>query len=124
NKQLNLVQHVMNILKPVGRAAMVVPDNVFFEENAGKEVRRLLMEDCNLHTILRLPIGTFTPYSPGVKANIIFFRKGEPTKEVWIYDNRTNVGKVAIRNPITAKYFEDFEKCYDSNPRRQSERFK
>jgi hypothetical protein len=55
------------------------------------------MEDCNLHTILRLPIGTFTPYSTGVKANIFFFTKGEPTKEVWIYDNRTNVEKVAIR---------------------------
>src|SRR3989449_6440059 len=124
NKQLNFVQHVMNILKPGGRAAMVVPDNVLFDDTAGREVRKLLMEDCNLHTILRLPLGTFTPYSTGVKANVIFFTKGEPTKEVWIYDNRTNVGKVAIRNPITAKYFEDFEKCYDSNPRRQSERFK
>jgi len=79
NKQLNFVQHVMTILKPGGRAAIVVPDNVLFEETAGREVRKLLMEDCNLHTILRLPIGTFTPYSPGVKANIIFFTKGEPT---------------------------------------------
>ncbi len=93
-------------------------------ETAGKEIRKLLMEDCNLHTILRLPIGTFTPYSPGVKANIIFFTKGEPTKEVWIYDDRTNIEKVAIRNPLTSKYFEDFEKCYHSNPRRQSDRFK
>ncbi len=124
NKQLNFVQHVMTILKPGGRAAIVVPDNVLFEENAGKEVRKLLMEDCNLHTILRLPIGTFTPYSPGVKANIIFFTKGEPTKEVWIYDNRTNVEKVAIRHPLTAGYFKDFEKCYYSQPRRETERFK
>src|SRR5256712_2224104 len=124
NKQLNFVQHVMNILKPVGRAAMVVPDNVFFEENAGKEVRRLLMEDCNLHTILRLPIGTFTPYSPGVKANIIFFTKGESTKDVWIYDNRTNIERVAIRHPLTADYFKDFEKCYHESPRREGERFR
>jgi len=124
NKQLNFVQHVMNILKPGGRAAMVVPDNVLFEETAGKEVRKLLMEDCNLHTILRLPIGTFTPYSPGVKANIIFFVKGEPTKQVWIYDNRTNVEKVSIRHPLTAEYFKDFEACYHSSPRKETERFK
>ncbi len=124
NKQLNFVQHVMTILKPGGRAAVVVPDNVLFEENAGKDVRRLLMEDSQLHTVLRLPIGTFTPYSPGVKANIIFFTKGEPTKEVWIYDNRTNVEKVAIRNPLTSKYFEDFEECYHSKPRRETERFR
>jgi len=124
NKQLNFVQHVMAILKPGGRAAMVVPDNVLFEETAGKEVRKLLMEDCNLHTILRLPIGTFTPYSSGVKANIIFFTKGEPTKEVWIYDNRTNVEKVAIRHPLTADYFKDFEACYHAKPRKETERFK
>jgi len=124
NKQLNFVQHVMTILKPGGRAAMVVPDNVLFEETAGKEVRKLLMEDCNLHTILRLPIGTFTPYSPGVKANIIFFRKGEPTKEVWVYDNRTNIEKVAIRHPLTADYFKDFESCYHAKPRKETECFK
>jgi type I restriction enzyme M protein len=124
NKQLNFVQHVMTILKPGGRAAMVVPDNVLFEETAGKEVRKLLMEDCNLHTILRLPIGTFTPYSPAVKANIIFFAKGEPTKEVWVYDNRTNVEKVAIRHPLTSEYFRDFESCYHPKARKQSERFR
>src|SRR3989441_9569755 len=124
NKQLNFVQHVMTILKPGGKSAMVVPDNVLFEENAGKEVRKLLMEDCNLHTILRLPIGTFTPYSPGVKANIIFLAKGESTREVWIYDDRTNVEKVAIRNPLTSKYFEDFEKSYHQRPRRETGRFK
>lgn len=124
NKQLNFVQHVMNILKPGGRAAMVVPDNVLFEENVGKDIRMLLLQDCNLHTILRLPIGTFTPYAPGVKANIIFFVKGEPTNEVWIYDNRTNVEKVAIRHPLTSKYFEDFEKCYNGKPRKPAKRFK
>src|SRR3989442_10743111 len=124
NKQLNFVQHVMTILKPGGRAAVVVPDNVLFEENAGREVRKLLMEDCNLHTILRLPIGTFTPYSPGVKANVIFFTKGQPTKEVWIYDNRTRVEKVAIRHPLTSDYFNDFEKLYSAKPRKETDRFK
>jgi len=124
NKQLNFVQHAMTVLKPGGRAAVVVPDNVLFEETAGKEVRKILMEDCNLHTILRLPIGTFTPYSPGVKANIIFFVKAQPTEEVWIYDNRTNVEKVTIRHPLTAEYFEDFEQCYHAKPRRETGRFK
>src|SRR3990170_4799737 len=74
NKQLNFVQHIMSILKPGGRAAMVLPDNVLFEDKAG-DVFEILMQDCNLHTILRLPRGTFTPYSPGVKANVIFFQK-------------------------------------------------
>lgn len=124
NKQLNFVQHVMSILKPSGRGAIVVPDNVLFEEAAGREVRKLLMEDCNVHTILRLPIGTFTPYSPGVKANIIFFRKSEPTKELWIYDDRTNVEKIAIRHPLTANSFKNFESCYHANPRNETERFR
>ncbi|HEV2119343.1 MAG TPA: N-6 DNA methylase [Candidatus Bathyarchaeia archaeon] len=124
NKQLNFVQHVMTILRLGGRAAMVIPDNVLFEENAGKEIRKLLMEDCSLHTILRLPIGTFTPYSTGVKANIIFFVKGEPTRETWIYDSRTSIEKVAIRNPLTSKYFADFEKCYNQGSRKETERFR
>ncbi len=124
NKQLNFLQHVMSILKPGGRAAIVLPDNVLFEEHAGKDVRKLLLTDCELHTILRLPIGTFTPYSPGVKANILFFRKGLSTKEVWVYDNRTNVEKVAIRHPLNADYFKDFEDCFRANPRKETERFR
>lgn len=75
NKQLNFVQHVVTTLKRGGRAAMVLPDNSLFEGKAG-EVFELLMQDCNLHTVLRLPRGTFTPYSQGVKANVIFFQKG------------------------------------------------
>ncbi|HOH45192.1 MAG TPA: class I SAM-dependent DNA methyltransferase, partial [Syntrophales bacterium] len=90
NKQLNFVQHVTNILKRGGRAAMVLPDNCLFEDKAG-EVFEILMQDCGLHTILRLPRGTFTPYSQGVKANVIFFQKGYPTENVWIYDARSNV---------------------------------
>lgn len=124
NKQLNFLQHVMNVLKPGGRAAMVMPDNVLFEENAGRDVRKLLLTDCQLHTILRLPIGTFTPYSPGVKANILFFRKGLPTNEVWIYDLRTNIEKINKGHPLTCDYFEDFEKCYNQKQRKETERFK
>lgn len=124
NKQLNFLQHVMNILKPGGRGAIVLPDNVLFEEHAGRDVRRLVMTDCELHTILRLPIGTFTPYSPGVKANILFFRKGLPTEKVWIYDLRTNIEKVTKRHPLTADYFKDFEACYHSKPRRETDRFR
>lgn len=122
NKQLNFVQHVLSILRPGGRAAMVLPDNVLFEEHAGRDVRQLLMADCRLHTILRLPVGTFTPYSPGVKANVVFFDKGWPTDEVWIYDLRTNVDKVTKRNGLTPKYFEDFERRYSPSPGRRGGR--
>ena len=124
NKQLNFLQHVMHILKPVGRAAIVLPDNVLFADHAGRDVRRLLMTDCDLHTTLRLPIGTFSPYSPGVKANILFFRKSLPTEEVWIYDLRTNVEKVTKRHPLTADYLKGFEACYHTKPRAESERFR
>ncbi len=124
NKQLNFLQHVIHILKPGGRAAIVLPDNVLFEDHAGRDVRRLLMTDCDLHTILRLPIGTFTPYSPGVKANILFYRKGQLTQEVWIYDLRTNIGKVTKRHPLSAEYFTDFEACYHAKPRRETDRFR
>jgi type I restriction enzyme M protein len=124
NKQLNFLQHLMTVLKPGGRAAIVLPDNVLFEEHAGRDVRMLLLTDCNLHTILRLPIGTFSPYSTGVKANILFFRKGLPTEEVWIYDLRTNVEKVNKGHPLTDEYFSDFVACYHSKPRVETERFK
>jgi len=124
NKQLNFLQHLMTVLKPGGRAAIVLPDNVLFEEHAGREVRKLLLTDCDLHTILRLPIGTFTPYSPGVKANILFFKNGLPTEEVWIYDLRTNVEKVTKGHPLTDDYFKDFEACFHAKPRVETERFK
>jgi type I restriction enzyme M protein len=116
NKQLNFIQHVIQVLKPGGRAAMVLPDNVLFEDNAGRDVRQLLMKDCQLHTILRLPVGTFTPYSTGVKANVLFFRKGLETKEVWVYDHRTNVPKITKGQPITEEQFEDFVQVYGTLP--------
>ncbi|MCL4465477.1 MAG: type I restriction-modification system subunit M [Chloroflexi bacterium] len=112
NKQLNFVQHVLSILKPGGRAAMVLPDNVLFEEHAGRDVRQLLMEDCRLHTILRLPVGTFTPYSTGVKANVVFFDKGLPTDDVWVYDLRTNVDNITKGNPLTTETFAKFVEAH------------
>lgn len=116
NKQLNFVQHVVNILKPGGRAAVVLPDNCLFEDKAG-EVFEILMQDCALHTVLRLPRGTFTPYSQGVKANVIFFQKGRPTEEVWIFDARSNVpGITKKERPLTAEHFAEFERCYGSDP--------
>ncbi len=122
NKQLNFVQHYLSALKPGGRAAVVLPDNVLFEDKAG-EVFKILMQDCNLHTILRLPRGTFTPYSQGVKANVIFFQKGLPTENVWIFDARSNVEGITKKDrPLTAKHFEEFEKCYGKDPNGQSQR--
>jgi type I restriction enzyme M protein len=122
NKQLNFVQHVVNTLKQGGRAAMVLPDNCLFEGKAG-EVFEILMHDCNLHTVLRLPRGTFTPYSQGVKANVIFFQKGMPTEKVWIFDARSNVEGITKKDrPLSEKHFEEFEKCYGFDPNGRSKR--
>ena len=112
----------MNILKDGGRAAIVLPDNCLFEDKAG-EVFEILMQDFNLHTILRLPRGTFTPYSQGVKANVVFFEKGLPTENVWIFDARSNVpGVTKKERPLTPKHFEEFESCYGEDPNGQDER--
>jgi type I restriction enzyme M protein len=122
NKQLNFVQHVVNTLKPGGRAAIVLPDNCLFEDKAG-EVFEILMQDCNLHTVLRLPRGTFTPYSQGVKANAIFFQKGRPTEEVWIFDGRSNVPGITKKDrPLTKEHFKEFEECYGKDPNGLSKR--
>jgi len=122
NKQLNFVQHVMNTLKPGGRAAIVLPDNCFFESKAG-EVFEILMQDCNLHTILRLPRGTFTPYSQGIKANVIFFQKSRLTEEVWIFDGRSNVPGITKKDrPLTKEHFKEFEECYGKDPNGLSKR--
>lgn len=122
NKQLNFVQHVHTVLNKGGRAAMVLPDNCLFENKAG-EVFKDLMEQCNVHTILRLPRGTFTPYSQGVKANVVFFQKGLPTEHVWIFDGRSNVpGITKKERPLSAKHFEEFEACYGTDPNGRSKR--
>ncbi len=116
NKQLNFIQHVMTLLKPGGRAAIVVPDNVLFANQAG-EVFEVLMEDCDVHTVLRCPRGTFSPYTEGTKTNVIFFTKGRPTERVWIYDARANVPKITKTNrPLTARHFAEFERCYGQDP--------
>ncbi len=99
---------------------MVLPDNCLFEGKAG-EVFEILMQDCNLHTVLRLPRGTFTPYSQGVKANVIFFQKGLPTEDVWIFDARSNVPGITKKDrPLSPQHFAEFEQCYGSAPNGQS----
>ncbi len=122
NKQLNFLQHVLTILKPGGRAAVVLPDNCLFADQAG-EVFKILTEDCDLHTVLRLPRGTFTPYSPGVKANVILFTKGYPTETIWIHDSRTNVPAITKKDrPLTSAHFTDFELCYGNEPNGRAKR--
>jgi type I restriction enzyme M protein len=122
NKQLNFIQHVMTILKPGGRAAVVVPDNCLFADQAG-EVFKILTEDCNLHTVLRLPNGTFTPYSPGTKTNVIFFTKGFATETTWIYDGRTNVASLTKKDrKLTPEHFQEFEGCYRSDSNGKAKR--
>jgi type I restriction enzyme M protein len=122
NKQLNFIQHVMTILKPGGRAAVVVPDNCLFADQAG-EVFKYLTEDCALHTVLRLPNGTFSPYSPGTKTNVIFFTKGYKTETMWVYDARTNVPRITKKErPLTSEHFTEFEKCFGKDPNGRAKR--
>ena len=122
NKQLNFIQHVMTILKPGGRSAIVVPDNCLFADQAG-EVFKILTEDCDLHTVLRLANGTFMPYSPGTKTNVIFFTKGPPTEYTWIYDGRTNVPRITKKDrPLTPEHFAEFERCYGDDPNGRGKR--
>jgi len=120
NKQLNFVQHIHTILKTNGHAAVVVPDNVLFEGGAGEVVRKKLLEKTDLHTILRLPTGIF--YAQGVKANVIFFENRPSankcqTKEIWIYDYRTNVKHTLKKNPLRESDLDDFVKCYSPQDR-------
>ena len=118
NKQFCFLQHVYRTLKPGGRAAIVLPDNVLFESGVGKQIRADLMDKCNLHTILRLPTGIF--YAQGVKTNVLFFTRGDAdkgnTKEVWIYDLRANAPQFGKRTPLTRGYFKEFEKAFGSDP--------
>ncbi len=115
NKQLNFVQHIRSMLKTTGQAAVVVPDNVLFEGGAGETVRKKLLETTDLHTILRLPTGIF--YAQGVKANVIFFdnkpaSKNPWTKEIWVYDYRTNIHHTLKKNTLKAEDLKDFIVCY------------
>ena len=123
NKQLNFVQHIRTMLKTTGRAAVVVPDNVLFEGGAGETIRRKLLENADLHTILRLPTGIF--YAQGVKANVLFFdnREASPnpwTLKVWYYDYRTNVHHTLKQKPMRYEHLAEFIECY--NPTNRHER--
>ncbi len=100
---------------------MILPDNVLFEEGAGKELRKIWLKSCNVHTILRLPLGTFA-YVPGVKANIAFFDKGTKTRDVWVYDLRTNMDKMNKGNLLKEDHFKEFIELYSK--RKETERFK
>jgi len=123
NKQLNFVQHVKTLLKQNGRAALVLPDNVLFEGGAGETIRRKLLQECDVHTLLRLPTGLF--YAQGVKANVVFFEKKPAsetpwTKKLWIYDLRTNVHFTLKTNPMKREDLEEFVRLY--NPQNRHER--
>lgn len=125
NNQLNFLQHIMLMLKNTGRAAVVLPDNVLFEGGAGETIRKKLLEDFNLHTILRLPTGIF--YAQGVKANVLFFQKGTSTKNVWYYDYRTGIKHTLATKPMQRQHLDDFVKCYHAEniaARQETERFK
>ncbi|MDR2862902.1 MAG: SAM-dependent methyltransferase, partial [Puniceicoccales bacterium] len=116
NKQLNFLQHIFSILKQYGRAAVVLPDNVLFEGGAGETIRRQLLQQADVHTLLRLPTGIF--YAQGVKANVLFFDKKPAndkrpwTEKLWIYDLRTNQHFTLKENPLKPADLEDFVKCY------------
>ena len=122
--QLPFVEHVIRALRLGGRAAVVVPDNVLFDEGRGKALRQRLMSWCDLHTILRLPTGIF--YAQGVKTNVLFFTRGHHdqgnTDQVWVYDLRANMPKFGKRTPLTREHFSDFEAAYGSDPYGQANR--
>ena len=118
NKQFCFLQHIYLGLEPSGRAAAIFPDNVLFESNVGRQIRADLMDRCNLHTILRLPSGIF--YAQGVKTNVLFFTRGKKdkgnTKEVWVYDLRTNTPQFGKRTSLMRDYFAEFEAAFGDDP--------
>jgi type I restriction enzyme M protein len=123
NKQLNFVQHIKTLLKQHGRAAVVVPDNVLFEGGAGETIRKKLLHECDVHTLLRLPTGLF--YAQGVKANVLFFERKPAsetpwTKKLWIYDLRTNKHFTLKTSPMQRADLDEFVACY--NPANRHER--
>ncbi|MBE6326867.1 MAG: SAM-dependent DNA methyltransferase [Bacteroidales bacterium] len=113
NNQLNFMQHIMVMLKNGGRAGVVLPDNVLFEGGAGETIRKELLTHFNLHTILRLPTGIF--YANGVKANVLFFSKGNATKEIWFYDYRTGVKHTLATKVMQRHHLDDFVACYNAH---------
>lgn len=121
NKQLCFVQHIISMLETEGRAAIVLPDNVLFEGGAGEIVRKKLLEETDLHTILRLPTGIF--YANGVKVNVLFLekrKKGVKTKEIWFYDYRTNIHHTLKKHPLKFENLKKFVDCYKATNREQT----
>ena len=112
DNQVNFLQHIMSIIKTGGRVGVVLPDSVLTDGGATAKVREKLMKDYNLHTILRLPTGIF--YANGVKTNVLFFEKGEPTKDIWVYDYRTGVKHTMATKPMTREHLQEFVDCYCS----------
>ena len=110
DNQVNFLQHIMSIVKTGGRVGVVLPDSVLADSGATARVRAKLLKDFNLHTILRLPTGIF--YAQGVKTNVLFFEKGTPTKEIWVYDYRTGVKHTLVQNPLKRSDLDDFVNCY------------
>ena len=125
---MNFIQHIVQVLVKGGRAAIVLPDSVLTEDKA-TDLWKEIMQENNIHTILKLPNGTFLPYA-NVKAVVIFLKSGEPTNYTWIYDGRTNVESVTKKSrPLKSSHFSDFENVYGSNPnsiesRTESNRFR
>ena len=112
DNQVNFLQHIMSIVKTGGRVGVVLPDSVLTDGDSTKKVRDKLLKDFNLHTILRLPTGIF--YANGVKTNVLFFEKGEPTKDIWVYDYRTGIKHTMVAKPMTREHLQDFVDCYCS----------
>lgn len=112
DNQVNFLQHIMSIIKTGGRVAVVLPDNVLTDGNATAKVREKLLKDFNLHTILRLPTGIF--YANGVKTNVLFFEKGSPTEDIWVYDYRIGIKHTLVQKPLTREHLDDFVSCYCS----------
>ena len=112
DNQVNFLQHIMSIVITGGRVGVVLPDSILTDGDSTKKVRDKLLKDFNLHTILRLPTGIF--YANGVKTNVLFFEKGEPTRDIWVYDYRTGVKHTMATKPMTREHLQEFVDCYCS----------
>lgn len=110
DNQVNFLQHIMSIVKTGGRVGVVLPDSVLTQDGATKQVRDKLLKEYNLHTILKLPTGIF--YAQGVQTNVLFFEKGEPTRDIWVYDYRTGIKHTLSNKPLNKSDLQDFIDCY------------
>ena len=118
DNQVNFLQHIMSIVKTGGRVGIVLPDSVLTDTGATARVRRKLLDEYNLHTILKLPTGIF--YAQGVKTNVLFFEKGTPTKEIWTYDYRTGIKHTLVQNPLKRSNLDEFVNLYKEPNRKET----